>query len=82
MEKTYAQVLEERGIERGIERGAEQTLREDVEVVLTERFGALPPEVHAALATASMETMRAWLRAAATAATLEAVGILNGSPRG
>jgi hypothetical protein len=69
MEKTYVQVLEERG--------AERMLREDLEIVLTERFGALTPEVRAALAAADTERMRAWLRAAATATTLEGVGIRN-----
>jgi len=43
--------------------------------VLTARFGALPAEVETALATASVETMNDWLRRAATAATLEEVGI-------
>jgi hypothetical protein len=73
MEKTYVQVLEERGEARG----AERMLREGLEIVLTERFGALTPELRAALAAADTETMRAWLRAAATATTLEGVGIRN-----
>jgi hypothetical protein len=82
MEKTYVQVLEERGEERGRALGGAEMLREGLEVVLTERFGALPAAVKTALAAADTATMRAWLRTAATATTLEAVGIRSGSPNG
>jgi hypothetical protein len=57
--------------------GAEQTLRSALEIVLTERFGALPGEVMSAMRAANIETMNAWLRRAANAATLDEVGILS-----
>jgi hypothetical protein len=70
--------MQAEGEARGEARGAEQTAREDLETVLTERFGALPAETQQALATADRETLRTWLRRAVKAPTLEDVGIRPG----
>lgn len=50
--------------------------RRVLRTLLVKRFGALPPAAERALMTASSETMDLWLDRAATASTLEAVGIL------
>jgi hypothetical protein len=89
MAQSMAQLIEERGIqigqERGIQIGQEQgiqigqllALRNALLTVLTARFGELPPTVEASIQTASAESIEAWLAAAATAPTLDAVGILT-----
>jgi Putative transposase, YhgA-like len=51
------------------------TMREALETVLTERFGTLAASIQQQLATADIDTMRTWLRAASRAATLEEIGI-------
>jgi hypothetical protein len=55
--------------------GEAKATRLALRTVLTARFGALPAAVEAALVAASVATMTRWLRRAATAATLEEVGI-------
>ncbi len=92
MTKTMAQVVEERITKRvrrevtaevtarvapeAEARGREQATRETLITVLTARFGPLPPEIQTAINAANVETMNAWLPVAATAQTLEDVGIL------
>jgi hypothetical protein len=63
MGETMAQWCETRGV------------RLALETVLASRFGTIPPEVAEAVASASRETLTAWVRAAATAPTLADVGI-------
>ena len=55
--------------------------REDLETVLTVRFGPLSAEIRHALAAANVERINTWLRAATAADTLDEVGILPGEPR-
>ena len=71
MGKTMAQVVAERGRAEGEVVG----LRRAVEGVLESRFGPLPADVEAALARADLDTLDGWLRRAATAPSLEAIGI-------
>jgi hypothetical protein len=61
-------------------RGAERNMREAVQTVLESRFGAIPADIQQAVAAADMESLGAWLRLAATAPTLEDVGILPKPP--
>jgi hypothetical protein len=60
---------------RGEARGQEQAMRSALATVLAARFGPLPAALEAALAGANTETLRAWLERAATAVTLEEVGV-------
>jgi hypothetical protein len=57
----------------------EERLRTTLDRILTTRFGPLPPDLGAAVANASIEILDAWIVQAATAPTLEAVGILPGA---
>lgn len=80
---TLAEIERERGEAQGEARGralgeAEAT-RRALLTVLTRRFGVLPPEIEAAVAAASTETMTAWLEVAATASSLTDVGITSPS---
>jgi hypothetical protein len=79
MGKTMAQLVEERGEARGRAegeaRGEARGLRRALEAVLSTRFGPLPPEIEAAVATADLDTLDAWLRRAARAERLAEVGI-------
>lgn len=72
---TMGQTILEQLEARGEARGQEQAMRTALATVLTARFGALPAEVEVAMAAANTETLRAWLERAATARTLEEVGI-------
>jgi hypothetical protein len=65
---------------RGEARGEARMLRSALERVLLRRFGELPGAVEAALAVADVATMNAWLDAAATAASLDEVGIRPPAP--
>jgi hypothetical protein len=62
-------------------RGEESGIRQALVMVLVRRFGALPPEVEAALERADVTTMSAWLATAATATSLAEVGIVPAGPR-
>jgi hypothetical protein len=66
---------ETRGIAFGEARATERTLRASVEKVLEARFGVLSDAIKSALATATIEQLHVWLRLAATALTLDEVGI-------
>jgi hypothetical protein len=66
---------------RGEARGEESGIRQALVTVLARRFGALPPEVEAALKGADVPTMSAWLATAATASSLAEVGIVPDGPR-
>lgn len=72
--------LEQQAEARGAARGAEQQARAALETVLTARFGTLPDEIRRILATANTETMNTWLQSAATASTLDEVGIPRQAP--
>jgi hypothetical protein len=72
---TMAQYVEQRGEERGRAEGEGKGLRQALVVVLEARFGPLPEAVGTAVAKADLDTVMAWLHAAATAASLEAVRI-------
>jgi hypothetical protein len=74
MEPTYAEVLEQRGVARA--------LRRALELVLTERFGALPADVRQRVAAAGSDQVETWLRIASRASTLDEVGILAQPPAG
>jgi hypothetical protein len=63
------------GEARGEARGQKQAMRTALTTVLTARFGRLPSAIEAALAAANTETLQAWLERAATAGTLEEVGV-------
>jgi hypothetical protein len=55
--------------------GASRSLRDALRLVLTERFGEVPPEYDAAIAGADLDQLNDWLRIAITAPTLHAAGI-------
>ncbi len=61
--------------EEGIEIGQRRTAQQALSIVLTARFGELPPAVTQAIEAAETEELTNWLTLAATAASLEAVGI-------
>jgi hypothetical protein len=76
--RSLVEQAEERGresmrslVEQAEEQGEARALR----TVLAARFGAVPAEVEAALAAADLPTLTAWLERAATAGSLEEVGI-------
>src|SRR5207253_3546465 len=83
MGKTMAQFVEERGRAKGRAEGEEQGraegeaqgLRRALQALLQNRFGDLDARAEAALASASLETLDRWFRAALTARTLADVGI-------
>src|SRR5439155_12421822 len=70
---TIAQQLEARGEALG----RREAKREDLEEFLMGRFGPLPDTARAALAAADLEVLTAWISRAATAATLEEVGLFT-----
>jgi hypothetical protein len=57
--------------------GRTQAMREALETVLRARFGTLPAEIAEAVAVADPATLQGWLHRAATAASLDEVGILT-----
>jgi flagellar biosynthesis/type III secretory pathway protein FliH len=69
------------GMEQGIEQGWEQGLQKGIqsgearllERQLAQRFGALPPDVHARISTAPPELLEAWSLRVLDARTLEEV---------
>jgi predicted transposase YdaD len=73
---TLADSWKDKGRAEGRAEGKTQGLRSALETVLTERFGALPDAVRAALEAASLDTLNDWLRAAMRAETLQDMGIL------
>jgi hypothetical protein len=88
MGQTMAQYVEQRGIEIGEQRGEQRgiqigeqrgrtlALRSAVTTVLTARFGELPVEISSVLEQAGVDQLEVWLERAATAESLDAVGIL------
>ena len=74
---TIAEELRERGLQQGIERGLQQgalqTRREDIESLLTSRFGTLPAAVTARIQSADADTLKRWLNQILTGASPEAV---------
>lgn len=77
----------ERGIEQGIEQGVQQGMRreavEAVRVVLRGRFGALSPELDAAIGEADVGRLHAVLARAAIAREDELLALLHeGPPQG
>ena len=75
MGQTMAQYCEARGEARGRAEGRAQGLRDALQAFLAGRFGALPPEVAAVIAAADRDRLQAWVDAAATAESLDEVGI-------
>ncbi len=63
------------GIEIGRTQGTEVSLRGALATVLTARFGELPEAVQQSIESAEVVRLNQWLTRAATAETLEAVGI-------
>lgn len=57
-------------------RGEAGGIRHSLVRVLTQRYGPLPTEIAAALEQADVARMNAWLETAATAASLEEIGIV------
>lgn len=73
MEISYADYLKEQGRVEGEVKG----LRSSLEIFLTARFGKLPQQIQQAITTADTEKIHAWIKAGATANSLEEVGILT-----
>ena len=84
--ETWADALEERGmqrgIEKGLERGIEQGIRQErerqamnlrliLEAIIRSRFAALPSTAGARIASASPEELEDWTRRAPEAASIE-----------
>jgi hypothetical protein len=88
MGKTMAQVVEERaeargraeGEAHGEARGEARGLRRALATVLESRFGPLPAEVEATLASADLDTLDGWLRRAMQAESLAELGVLPEEP--
>jgi hypothetical protein len=80
MSQTMAEYVEERAeraAAEAAERASKQTARDMLKTILTARFGKVPTNVEAAIEKADVETMNAWAQTAATAETLDEVGILS-----
>jgi hypothetical protein len=86
MEMSYADYLKEQGREEirsqmqsygehREEQGEARGMRSALETVLMERFGKVPRSAQQAIATADLDTLNDWLRAALRAKTLKEVGI-------
>lgn len=73
MSQTMAEYVQEQAAERASKQATRNTLR----MVLAARFGKIPTDVEAAIEKADVETMNAWAQTAATAQTLDEVGILS-----
>ncbi len=71
MAMTMAQECEARGEARGEVRGLSKALIS----VLSTRFGTVPPEIQLAVERANGEMLQRWIVAAASASTLDGVGI-------
>jgi hypothetical protein len=86
MARTMAEACVERGRAEGEARGRvvgeAEGLRRALRTFLTGRFDALPANVAAAIAVADADTLDRWSLRAATAQTLDEVGILALDPRG
>lgn len=61
-------------------KGKAQAMREALETVLQERFGAVPESARSAIATAELDTLKAWLSLAIRAGSLAEVGIAPTEP--
>lgn len=77
----------EQGVQQGIEQGVQQGMRreavEAVRVVLRGRFGALSPELDAAIGEADVERLHTVLARAAIAREDELLALLHeGPPQG
>ena len=73
MNKTRVQLAEEQGMQKGIEQGRILATRAGVLELLEARFGAVPADIADRVnATAELDALRVWLRAAATATDLAA----------
>ena len=69
--KTRVQIAEEKGMEIGLEEGLLRGLRAAVGELLEARFAPVPPELLERVnVTADPDTLRRWLRTAATAPDL------------
>ena len=75
MAQSMAQYVAEQARQEGIEIGQVQTLRRVLLSFLTARFGELPPALTQTIEGAATEQLERWVSVAATAETLEAVGI-------
>lgn len=73
-----SQTMAEYVAENAAARARNQTTRDNLKTFLTARFGELPPKVQAVIEKADLETVNAWIPLAATAETLDEVGILSG----
>lgn len=80
--ETWADALEERGMQRGIEQGIEQGIRQErerhatnlrliLEAIIRSRFAALPCAAGERIASASPEELEDWTRRAPEAASIE-----------
>ncbi|MGZ3715448.1 MAG: hypothetical protein ACXVA4_08515, partial [Ktedonobacterales bacterium] len=70
------------GIEQGVQQGVQSEAAEAVRVVLGGRFGALSPELDAAIGAADVERLHAVLARAATAGEDELLVLLReGQPQ-
>jgi hypothetical protein len=78
--QSMAQFVAAEAEAHGIAVGEARALRSSVETVLEARFGELSAEIKSALATATMEQLNVWLRLAATALTLDEIGIARPEP--
>jgi hypothetical protein len=76
MGRSILEQIEAQGEARGEARGRELGTRTALERELTARFGPLLTEAQQAVANADVEIMSIWLDRAATAQTLQEVGIL------
>jgi hypothetical protein len=70
----------ERAVAEGEAKGEERGLRQALKMVLTTRFGPLPPEIEMAVDVADAGRLNAWLPLAASAAALEEIEILPQKP--
>jgi hypothetical protein len=77
MGKTYAQVLEERGIEKGIEKGKLTSRRETLIRLLRGRFGELPHQLVETIEhTDDLQRLDTWLDRVLSAKRLEEMRII------
>jgi predicted transposase YdaD len=73
----YISSFERRGLERGLERGRHEGQQEALSrllaILLTQRFGALPPSIDERLRGATPGELQGWGEAVLDAPTLESV---------
>lgn len=86
--ETWADALEDRGLQRGLQQGKEQgleqgleqgrrheaaTLKGILERILQARFGAIPEAISARIVAASIDETQCWIDRALTASSLESL---------